>query len=484
MLDLSDIWLQTSTGLAIHPFAPSADQISLRDIAHHLSLEPRFAGATRFHYSVAQHVCLVVEAMRKAGYGPRAQRLAMMHDSGEYVLKDTPRPTKEALKRIAGSIRELSAGVLPDSRIVAKKIADQAAFMVERLSCAEHELMRVILKKYNVEESAGLWEAVKKFDDSILFVERAELMANSEKKWNSTIKRSIGAEMFGAIAEMDPRSAERWFLNLARDLEIFDPVPSAGEPGLPSASGAGFARIPAKPAPEAAAPKVGPRVALHETAPEDAGARPSGFRKEAFHETDDGPEIECLKSKLKESEELSERQFAVILELRKTRSALLRSSVESDDRETELKEKVRNLEAKLAEALNGSRTAVIADMKQRIDSFEKTEASLERTIATMERIDAKRSVLEAELNLEIESLRARLAELDAKYSTARNYYAEICQDNKRLEKRLDDSQEANSRLCDALRRIARTASASIGEADFAEGPGEDVPADSEDPTDP
>ena len=48
-------YIQTVSGRRVNPFAPSAEDIDLGDIAVALSNQCRFGGHTRRYYSVAQH---------------------------------------------------------------------------------------------------------------------------------------------------------------------------------------------------------------------------------------------------------------------------------------------------------------------------------------------------------------------------------------------------------------------------------------------
>jgi 5'-deoxynucleotidase YfbR-like HD superfamily hydrolase len=82
--------ISTYTGLRLDPFNPDPDKIDIVDIAHHLSQMPRFAGATRRWFSVAEHslnVSLVV---------PTHYALAgLLHDAAEAYLMDMPSPIKQ-----------------------------------------------------------------------------------------------------------------------------------------------------------------------------------------------------------------------------------------------------------------------------------------------------------------------------------------------------------------------------------------------------
>lgn len=82
--------IRTFTGRYVNPLALRASDVCLRDIAHHLSLETRYAGACPWHYPVAQHCVLGTEYFTDPVY-----KLAFLfHDSAEYVLKDIPSPVK------------------------------------------------------------------------------------------------------------------------------------------------------------------------------------------------------------------------------------------------------------------------------------------------------------------------------------------------------------------------------------------------------
>lgn len=53
----------TYTGRQFWPLDPRAEDIDIRDVAHHLSLICRFNGAGRAFYSLAQHSCLVADTL-------------------------------------------------------------------------------------------------------------------------------------------------------------------------------------------------------------------------------------------------------------------------------------------------------------------------------------------------------------------------------------------------------------------------------------
>lgn len=81
--------------------------IDIYDIAHHLSLICRFTGATREHYSVAQHSLFV-----SLNVSPENAFAGLLHDAAEAYIGDVSRPLKKKLpeyKRIEENIWEAIA---------------------------------------------------------------------------------------------------------------------------------------------------------------------------------------------------------------------------------------------------------------------------------------------------------------------------------------------------------------------------------------
>lgn len=99
-----DTFIRTFTGRRFWPLDPRADEIFVEDVAHHLSLECRFTGATYCQYSVADHSLRVSKLAERIVMGESrnvtlAREVALwglLHDASEAYLRDLPKPLKYA----------------------------------------------------------------------------------------------------------------------------------------------------------------------------------------------------------------------------------------------------------------------------------------------------------------------------------------------------------------------------------------------------
>lgn len=86
-------WIQTFSGLKFDLLDPSAEMITIEDIAHHLSQENRFSGACRFPVSVAYHSINVCNNM------PEGLELeGLFHDANKAYYKDLTLPLKRLIR--------------------------------------------------------------------------------------------------------------------------------------------------------------------------------------------------------------------------------------------------------------------------------------------------------------------------------------------------------------------------------------------------
>jgi hypothetical protein len=99
------------SGSKVHPLAPDAREFRIRDIAHHLSMQCRYAGGVRRFYSVAEHSVHVANGvarrLRALGHGISRSLLCgqhgwpcyyvqwgLIHDASEAYLNDITKPVK------------------------------------------------------------------------------------------------------------------------------------------------------------------------------------------------------------------------------------------------------------------------------------------------------------------------------------------------------------------------------------------------------
>lgn len=155
--------IRTFTGKYIDPFDPDPDMICIEDIAHSLSMQPRFGGHLQVCYSVAEH-CIACSLGMK---DPKDYLAALLHDASEAYLLDIPSPIKSRLPRY-------------------KEV--------------EHNLMKVIAKKFGFEYP--LSPEVNKMDVQQL-----------EWEWDNLM---IGNPDLGIY--YTSASAERMFLELYTDI--------------------------------------------------------------------------------------------------------------------------------------------------------------------------------------------------------------------------------------------------------------------------
>lgn len=93
-----DGWFGTMTGRLVCVMSPTPDMVDIRDIAHSLSRQCRFAGHMRRdveHYSVAQHSVLVAREL--VDLGPHMAMRGLLHDAAEAYVQDIIGPLKRQL---------------------------------------------------------------------------------------------------------------------------------------------------------------------------------------------------------------------------------------------------------------------------------------------------------------------------------------------------------------------------------------------------
>lgn len=191
-------WIQTFTGKAYYPMDPRPEDVCPEDIAHHLALENRFTGATRWPLSVAEHsvcvmACVAVAAAKRREHTahPKAEEMdraltlaALLHDAAEAYLRDVVRPLKSqpefafynALearnsRAISDAFGNYRAALSPSCRDLIKRadhaalVAEKEAFMADEpqswgIPPADPELLATAARFYADRAPLG-WEAAE-----------------------------------------------------------------------------------------------------------------------------------------------------------------------------------------------------------------------------------------------------------------------------------------------------------------------------------
>lgn len=147
-------WVDTWTGKKVDLLNPDPDQIEIEDIAHHLAILPRFTGATKHPYSIAQHSMYV--SMMVPEY---LQLHALLHDAHEAYINDINTPLKEAINTYSPNFDD-------PLRVIADGL-DEA-----------------IRTKFDLEplDSFGIFE-IKRADMQAMADEKLWLKPNSQYDW-------------------------------------------------------------------------------------------------------------------------------------------------------------------------------------------------------------------------------------------------------------------------------------------------------------
>lgn len=170
--------MRTYSGRFLDPFDLKQKDIDIVDIAHHLSHICRFNGATRYHYSVAQHSVLVAAHMKHELRLSRPDELlqGLLHDASEAYLCDIPRPIKHTPEFTF--YREMEENVM---MVIAQFFSLDWPFVAE----------------------------VKKADDAVLVAEGLELMNH--------VYSGFGLPSSQKIYSLSPEEAEEEFLGAFRE---------------------------------------------------------------------------------------------------------------------------------------------------------------------------------------------------------------------------------------------------------------------------
>jgi hypothetical protein len=121
--------MMTFTRKIVNPLDLRVEDIDIKDIAHHLALANRFAGATDFPIPVAQH-CVHVSRLCEP-YGVEAAFQGLFHDAAEAYLGDMTKwlkkdPSMEAYRKAEAAAQRViyTAFGLPEKDLPCVKEAD------------------------------------------------------------------------------------------------------------------------------------------------------------------------------------------------------------------------------------------------------------------------------------------------------------------------------------------------------------------------
>lgn len=166
---MAKTWIETFSGRQVDLISPVASQITIDDIAHHLSRINRFNGATTHPYSVAQHSIYVSMML------PDELALqGLLHDAHEAYLGDLNTPLKNAIccdmipaivNRLDRAIYE-SLGIdqpSPEARLLIKR-ADLQAMADEKAFLKPHS--QSLWEEYGLPPPAGKISVVLTYDEA------------------------------------------------------------------------------------------------------------------------------------------------------------------------------------------------------------------------------------------------------------------------------------------------------------------------------
>lgn len=156
---MSEFWIQTFTGKRFDLLNPTIDMICIEDIAHHLSIENRWHGATKFPISVGYHSVLVAEFVR-----PEIKLEALLHDAAEAYYKDFANPWKRLMKScINTNLWEMT---------------------FEWIDC-------LIAEIFQLSRDANVWREIKEIDLRMPITERLALCSKAPEAFRPEYENAI-----------------------------------------------------------------------------------------------------------------------------------------------------------------------------------------------------------------------------------------------------------------------------------------------------
>lgn len=138
----------TCKGRELDPFNLKAEDIDIEEIAHSLSMQCRYNGATPEFYSVAQHsVYCALYTLNRGSH--RADALGMLlHDAAEAYIGDYVRPMKNMFIKTLSSVSRLGYNIKGSTSAMGERIIAERDTMLKNA----HNLLRV---EFNIENAVN-----------------------------------------------------------------------------------------------------------------------------------------------------------------------------------------------------------------------------------------------------------------------------------------------------------------------------------------
>ena len=173
-------YITTYSKIHFFPLEPDREQISIKDIAHSLSLLCRANGHFPEFYSVGQHRIACAREAKARKYSNRIVLACLLHDAAESYLSDVTRPVKK----------------------------DMPQFIQDEKRLLSEIFIRFLGSDVTEEE----WTLINDVDDTLLYYEFYHYMGEELKKPAAPMKSEPN------FFFQDFKKVEEEFLQLFRDL--------------------------------------------------------------------------------------------------------------------------------------------------------------------------------------------------------------------------------------------------------------------------
>ena len=147
--------MNTYTGKRFDPMQMTPEEVSLRDIAHALSLLCRGGGHMKYFYTVGLHSLNCAREAASRGWSDRLVLACLLHDASEAYLSDIIRPVKVHLSNYLEIEEQIMQTILthfhlgdltPEENALWHQIDDEMLSQeLKNLINGEHEMIPVSL---------------------------------------------------------------------------------------------------------------------------------------------------------------------------------------------------------------------------------------------------------------------------------------------------------------------------------------------------